>query len=60
MGLCATGGHDKLILGWQYTGGAATGTFSLTAPLLPGQYEFRYYLNDGYQKVKTSDPITVP
>ncbi len=36
---------------WSYTGGQPSGTLSLTAPSRPGQYEFRYLLDDGYVDV---------
>ena len=44
---------------WRYTDGAESGTFNLTAPLTPGQYEFRYLLEDGYTSIKISNVITV-
>jgi len=40
---------------WSYTNGAATGTFTISAPAQPGSYEFRYFGNDGYlMTAKTS------
>jgi hypothetical protein len=44
---------------WQYTGGATSGSFTLTAPTQAGQYEFRYLRNNGYTSVATSNTITV-
>ena len=44
---------------WDYTNGATSGTFVLTAPTQAGQYEFRYLLDDGYVDVARSTPITV-
>ena len=44
---------------WQYTGGAESGTFNLTAPLEAGQYEFRYLLENQYTSIKTSNTVTV-
>ena len=44
---------------WKYTGGATSGTFALTAPTEPGQYEFRYLTNNGYTDVARSATITV-
>jgi hypothetical protein len=45
--------------GWsEYTGGATSGTFTLTAPTQPGQYEFRYHPNDGCVDTARS-PVTV-
>jgi hypothetical protein len=34
--------------GYKYTGGAATGTVTFTAPAASGQYIFRYLLNNSY------------
>ena len=44
---------------WQYTYGETSGTMAITAPLLPGQYEFRYLLDDGYVDIVRSSPVTV-
>ena len=43
---------------WQYTNGAASGTLTLSAPTQPGEYEFRYLLDDGFIDVARS-PVTV-
>jgi hypothetical protein len=40
--------------GWRYTGGAASGCFTFTAPTQPGRYEFRYLLNGGYNEAAWS------
>lgn len=48
--------HD----GWyDYVGGEPSGTFTLKAPMEPGQYEFRYLLDDGYVDVARSRPVTI-
>lgn len=39
-----------------YTGTASSGSFTMTAP---GQYEFRYLLDNGYNAVTQSNVITV-
>jgi IPT/TIG domain len=39
--------------------GAASGTHSLNAPTRPGQYEFRYLLDDGFLAVARSNPFVV-
>jgi len=39
--------------------GATSGKYSLTAPTRPGQYEFRYLLDDGFVAVARSSPFTV-
>jgi hypothetical protein len=44
---------------WQYTNGITSGTHTLRAPNQPGQYEFRYLLDDGYIDVARSAPLTV-
>jgi subtilisin family serine protease len=43
----------------SYTDGATSGSFTLTAPDDPGQYEFRYLLNDGFTDAVRSTPVTV-
>jgi hypothetical protein len=46
--------------GWsQYTGGATSGTETLSAPTEVGQYEFRYLLNDGLNDAARSSLVTV-
>ncbi len=40
--------------GWRYTGGASAGCFTFTAPTQPGRYEFRYFLNNGYNEAARS------
>jgi FG-GAP-like repeat len=44
---------------WQYTNGATSGTMAIMAPFVPGQYEFRYLLDDGYVDTVRSSPVTV-
>jgi len=41
------------------TKGATSGMHTLTAPTRPGQYEFRYLVDDGYLDVARSSPVTV-
>jgi hypothetical protein len=46
--------------GWyEYTNGAESGTFTLTAPAALGEYEFRYLLDDGFNDTTRSGLITV-
>ena len=53
-------GDANTAYGWyEYTDGAESGTFTLSAPTQPGQYEFRYLLNDGYTDVARYGPVTV-
>jgi len=58
VGLFKVGAPNSSFGQWKYTGGATTGTFSLTAPSA-GQYEFRYLLNDGLTDVARSSTITI-
>ena len=44
---------------WAYTGGHTSGTLRYGAPHPPGEYEFRYLLNDGYVDVARSQIVTV-
>ena len=53
-------GDDNRQFGsWAYTGGAQSGTVTLTAPPTGGTYELRYLLNDHYTDVVRSAPFTV-
>jgi len=44
-------------VGW--TEGAASGSFTLGAPNEPGEYEFRYLLDDGFGDAAVSNLVTV-
>ncbi|MBA2503358.1 MAG: hypothetical protein H0V27_10800, partial [Pyrinomonadaceae bacterium] len=59
VGLYRVGTGNGDFLWWQYTGGATSGTFTLSAPSEVGQYEFRYLLDDGYTDVARSQTVTV-
>jgi hypothetical protein len=41
------------------TNGATSGTWTLTAPTRPGQYEFRYLLDESFLEAARSSPVTV-
>jgi hypothetical protein len=43
---------------WQYVGDGLSGTQTFKAPLQPGEYEFRYLLDDGFVDVARA-PVTV-
>jgi hypothetical protein len=58
VALFATGAGDRSYMQWVYTGGAATGQFTVKTPLTPGSFEFRYFLNNGYTRVATSPTVT--
>jgi IPT/TIG domain len=44
---------------WEYTSGAPSGSWTLSAPARPGQYEFRYLLDDFFFDVARSVSVTV-
>jgi hypothetical protein len=43
----------------QAGAGVTNRTWTVTMPATPGQYEFRFFLNDGYQRSATSPPVIV-
>ena len=57
IAVCRVGGSYED--DWYGLPDSAFGTFSLTAPTRPGQYEFRYLLGDGFFAVARSSPFTV-
>jgi hypothetical protein len=59
IGLYKVGDPDTGYSAWQHTGGTQSGNTTFTAPSQAGQYEFRYFLNNGYTKVATSNTVTV-
>jgi hypothetical protein len=59
IGLYKVGDPETSFISWQYTGGAASGSTAFTAPNQAGQYEFRYFTNNTYNKVATSNTVTV-
>ena len=59
IGLYRVGDSNRSYGWWRYTNGDASGTFDLTAPAEPGQYEFRYLLENGYTDTARSSSITV-
>jgi hypothetical protein len=59
ISLYNVGASSYLYGWWQYTNGAASGSFTLAAPTQPGQYEFRYMLNNSFTTVATSSVVTV-
>src|SRR5215471_12181802 len=44
---------------WQYTQGATSGSFAITAPSQAGRYEFRYLLQGGYTDVVRSNVVPI-
>jgi hypothetical protein len=59
IGLFNVGDPNDYYLSYEYTGGTSSGGVKFVAPLQPGQYEFRYLLDDGYHDAARSLPITV-
>jgi pectin methylesterase-like acyl-CoA thioesterase len=59
VGLYAAGDPDTNFLAWQYTGPATTGHLSFAAPGRAGQYEFRYFLNDGFRRAAAGNRVSV-
>ena len=58
IGLFKVGDENKAYLWSQATTGVS-GTFALSAPELPGEYEFRYLVDDDYVDIARSSVITV-
>jgi len=44
---------------WQYTQGATSGSFAVTAPAQTGRYEFRYLLQAGYTDIVRSNMVPI-
>ncbi|MDQ3668519.1 MAG: DUF1800 family protein [Acidobacteriota bacterium] len=59
IGLYVVGDPDTSYLSYQYTAGAPSGSLPFAAPAQAGQYEFRYFTEDSYNRVSTSNAITV-
>jgi subtilisin family serine protease len=59
VGLFHVGDPDTAYGWYGYTNGATSGTFNLTAPSPAGQYEFRYFLHNGYTRTAVSATVTV-
>jgi hypothetical protein len=59
VGLYRTGAADSAFISFQYLSSATSGTMSFVAPTNEGGYEFRCYLNNGFTKAATSNPVAV-
>ena len=59
IGLYKVGDPNTSYLTYQYTQGAPTGTVTFNAPATPGQYEFRYLLENGYTSIAKSNTVNV-
>src|SRR5439155_26977466 len=60
LGLAAVGAPDISFIQWVYVGAGVTNrTWTVNMPATPGQYEFRFFLNDVYHGAAKSPPVTV-
>lgn len=59
IGLYRVGDPNTSNMWYEYTKGATSGSFTINAPITPGQYEFRYLVDDGYDDAARSGPVTV-
>ena len=62
VALAVVGAPATSYLQWAYVS-ALTGnpkTWNITMPTASGQYEIRYFLNNGYTEAATSPTITIP
>ena len=68
IGLYAAGASDTSYLQWRYLNGAltppSTGTsnaaLSFLMPAVPGDYDFRLYAHNSYERLASSSVVTVP
>ena len=51
VGVPSTGYQDGF---WEYVGNGLSGALMFRAPFQSGEYEFRYLLDDGYVRCRTS------
>jgi hypothetical protein len=60
IAFAATSASDMSYIQYIYVGGGATTCiWTINAPMAPGTYEFRLFLNDGYTRAATSPTVTV-
>ncbi|MGI9343393.1 MAG: hypothetical protein ACR2QV_11115, partial [Gammaproteobacteria bacterium] len=60
LALAATGAPDNSFVAWTYVGSGVTNrTWTVNAPATPGDYEFRLFLNNGYERAGTSLVVTI-
>lgn len=52
---------DASVVAWQYVPGGASGTMAFKAPNVStsSMYEMRYFLDNGFMRTATSNPVTV-
>lgn len=59
VGLFKVGDPSSHDLWYAYTKGVASGSFTVSAPSQPGEYEFRYFTDDGIDLAARSGTVTV-
>lgn len=64
IGMYYVGAPGTSLISWQYTGSGASGSMAFTAPYVEpyadyGHIEFRYFTNDTYNRVATSNTVDV-
>ncbi len=60
LALAKVGAPNTAYLQWVYVGADVQNRpWTVTMPTAPGQYEFRFFLNDGYVRGATSPAVTV-
>ncbi|MDH3452085.1 MAG: S8 family serine peptidase [Gammaproteobacteria bacterium] len=59
INVALVGSDEASLVDWTYVNGATTMTWSTNAPATPGDYEFRFYPNNGYVRAATSATFTV-
>ena len=67
VALAQVGSSDYSYISWQYLNGFQTppgsglssATLTFTMPATTGNYEFRFFANNGYTKLATSTTVTV-
>jgi len=59
IGLYKKDASDRDYLTWQYTDGKKEGSLTFEVPSEPGEYDARFFINDGYTRLAISDPFTV-
>jgi subtilisin family serine protease len=60
LALAQVGSSDRSFVTYTYVGaGVTTRTWTVTMPSTPGQYEFRYFPDNGYTRAGTSPTVTL-
>ena len=59
IGLYQVGAPDQPVIRWFYTRGLASGDVHIPRPAA-GSYELRYFADNGYAKIATSNSVEVP